>query len=584
MQSLPPYLVIMVSALAAIIFGWLEVKRRNRSRLGLRLAAVLIVVAALACIALPLKYNATQSVNQAQKHILLTSGFDNDSLPTDINNHIYTLDASVNKRFPKAKLLTGLDELPDLKLLHIYGDGLKPYQLEQLEGVPIAFHPSSKPHGVIAASWPEKVKDGDNLQVQGLYNNILNKKIKLTLKGSATALDSVTIEPRSEAKFNLSAKPKATGELVYQLYVDTALQGDVPVQVIPTKTLKVLMLSASPDFETKFLKNWLAGNGYAVAMRTVISKDKYNTEFINLPQPNINSLSATILNKFDVVIGDLSVLASLNPAEAAVLKQQINDGGLGVILRADSTDKKTWLQNGFAVDRPSGKEASPGFISIGTQKSRSGKLPVGAAYINHNNGTQALAKTGAKTVAAIAQAGAGKVVFNIVNNSYSWVLGGDKEDYAWYWSALISNAARKAEPDPLKITFSSLPVTGEPVKFNIDRGDSGPILINNERVAPEQSQSVPFLWFADGQTTAPGWQTLQSGGHSALWYAYPGDQWLGIQSAQKIAATTAYQSAHPILSDVTKQIQEKIRIDVPKIYFYMLLLAACTFLWIEAKL
>jgi hypothetical protein len=42
------------------------------------------------------------------------------------------------------------------------------------------------------------------------------------------------------------------------------------------------MLSASPDFESKFLKNWLSENGYAVALRSAISKDKFNSEYINI--------------------------------------------------------------------------------------------------------------------------------------------------------------------------------------------------------------------------------------------------------------------------------------------------------------
>jgi hypothetical protein len=56
-----------------------------------------------------------------------------------------------------------------------------------------------------------------------------------------------------------------------------------------------------------------------------------------------------------------------------------------------------------------------------------------------------------------------------------------------------------------------------------------------------------------------------------------------VQATDKIIATKKYAASHKISDIVTKQIQQKVRIDVPKIYFYILLLAACTFLWIETK-
>ncbi|RFZ92024.1 hypothetical protein D0C36_11290 [Mucilaginibacter conchicola] len=585
MQSLPPYIIISVCAIAATVFAVLEIKRRNKTLLAWRLVAVVVAVAALACIALPLKYDSERALNTEKKTVLLTAGFNADSVAADSNTLVYTLDGAIKKAYPKATLLRGLDELTEAKAntLHIYGDGLKTYELSQLDSMPVAFHPSGKPSGVTSATWAAQLKAGEALQVQGVYNNTSTQKVKLVLKGLATGLDSVTVGPKSETRFSLSTKPAATGLLVYQLYADTALKGDIPVQEKPVKPLRVLMLSASPGFETKFLKNWLGSNGYAVAMRTAISKNKYNTEFINLPQTNISSLSASMLNKFDVVIGDLSALTSLNQTETSVLKKQVDDGGLGIIVRADSTDKKSWLQNGFLVDSPSGKEAAPSFISIDNQKSRSGKLLTGNAQLIHQNSTQQLASAGNRTLAAAAQTGMGKVVFTTLNNTYSWMLGGDKEDYAAFWSVLIGKAARKADDAPLKISFASLPVVGEPINLNIERGDANALSINNEAVAPEQSLSVPFAWVADGQTNTHGWQTLQNGESFANWYAYPANQWQSIQSSEKINATKVYANSHPNTSIVTNSIQRNVRIDVPKIYFYVLLLAACTFLWIEAK-
>jgi hypothetical protein len=61
-------------------------------------------------------------------------------------------------------------------------------------------------------------------------------------------------------------------------------------------------------------------------------------------------------------------------------------------------------------------------------------------------------------------------------------------------------------------------------------------------------------------------------------YTYAQKDWKTVQDAEKLSATKKYANTHKIGDIVTKQIQQKVRIDVPKIYFYILLLVACTFL------
>ncbi|RZK46094.1 MAG: hypothetical protein EOO94_03355 [Pedobacter sp.] len=144
----------------------------------MRLAAVAVAVAAVGCIALPLKYNGKQAVSANKKLVLLTAGFSADSISVDSNTRVYTLDAAIKKAYPKAILLTGLDELTNANTLHIYGDGLKRYQLVQLDSLPIKFHPSRNPSGITSANWATHVKAGDALQVQGIYSNRSTRKVK----------------------------------------------------------------------------------------------------------------------------------------------------------------------------------------------------------------------------------------------------------------------------------------------------------------------------------------------------------------------------------------------------------------------
>lgn len=584
MQGSWIYLDWALCIFMVVLFVWLEYRRANKRFLLLRIVAVIIAIAALAFIILPIKYNSTVTRTDQHKAILLTPGFDIDSLPNGMDTSIITLDETIKKAYPKVKLISGLDEWSKTAPLHIYGHGLSKDELAQLDSMPVTFHAAKIAAGVSNVSWNSRLKAGEALQVQGVYNNTSAQKIKLVLRGLNTGLDSISLPPNGQTPFELSAIPKATGKIVFTLNADTTLQGSLPVQIDPVKPLKVLMLSASPDFESKFLKNWLSENGYAVALRSAISKGKYNSEYINIAQFNLDKLSTQTLAQFDVVIGDLSVLSTLSSAESDVLKQAVADKGIGLIVRADSAGKTSWLQKQFPVDRPSGKEPEPASLIINGNKSGSGKLAYGPAHIVYRNGTQPLVKTKERVLAGSALYGSGKIIFTTLNNTFSWMLAGNKQDYTALWSVLLSKAARKNDGVKDDIQFALLPVSNEPVMLQVSQSIASPISINNELIAPAQNADVPFEWSTTYRPQSAGWQNVKLGDKLSTWFAYPQNNWKTLRSAEKIAATTQYAALHPNSQIVTKQIQQKVRIDVPKIYFYILLLAACTFLWIETKL
>jgi hypothetical protein len=582
MQSNWPFIVIAFCILLALGFAWLEYRRANKRFLLVRIVAIIAASAALACIILPITYNSNVTKTDEHKTVLLTDGFDADSINT-ANAVILTTDATVKKAYPKAKLINGLDELSQTDRLHVYGYGLSGAELQELDSLPLVFHPSKISAGVTQVNWNGRLKAGEALQVQGQYNNTSAQKIKLVLRGLDTGLDSVTLPPNVQTSFDLSAIPKTTGKVIFNLYTDTALQGNIPVQIDPVKPLEVLILSASPDFESKFLKNWLSENGYAVALRSAISKDKFNSEYINIDQFKLDNISTQTLDRFDVVIGDLSVLNALSPAESGALKQEIADKGLGLIVRADSTGKTSWLQKQFPLDRPSGKEPAPASLIINGKKSES-KLNYGLAHIIYQNGTQPLVKTVQdRVLASSAIFGSGKVVFTTLNNTFSWMLAGNKQDYSALWSALITKAARKEDNVESGIDLLSPPYADEPIALKISQGKSSPIIINGQVIASTQNPSVPFEYDLLYWPQTVGWQSLKQNDQASSWYTYARQDWKTVQDADKLSATKKYANTHKIGDIVTKQIQQKVRIDVPKIYFYILLLVACTFLWIETK-
>ncbi|WP_184547421.1 hypothetical protein [Mucilaginibacter sp. FT3.2] len=587
-------IVIVICILLAVFAVWKEVVRLNKSRLLPRIVASIIAVAALACIVIPLSYQIDVNKQDKNEALLLTDGFSKDSLIQYKTEKLFTLDGKIKKDIPKAIQIFDLGDLRSdstITQVRILGNGLNKTELQQFGGLPLAFHPIPVKQGITAISWNKQLKTGEDLNIQGIYQNTLAKKIKLVLNGLSTGLDSTIIEAGKTAPFNLNTVPKNSGRNIYSLLVlaggDTLEKESIPVQIEHAKPLKVLMLTSSPDFESRFLKNWLSENGYAVVVRSAISKDKFNKEFINIEQFPLDHLSAAVFNKFDVLIGDLSVLKTLNSAEAAALQQDVNQKGLGVIVRADSALKSDyWMQRNFSSDRLAVKDPAPVSLILQGKMALSAKLNAGIVYINNQNNIQSLVsdKQG-HILAASTLAGAGKLVFTPLNSTFSWVLGGNKTDYAGLWSLLISKVTRKLPTSENWTVKSAIPTLSNPVELLLESATiPSDIQIEGGTIGPKQNAFIPFEWLVKYWPTSAGWQSVKQANGMLKWfYVYNNADWRSIRALKKQADTKAYVIQHAINSNVTKQIQEKATITVRKIYFYVLLLMACAFLWLEAR-
>jgi hypothetical protein len=584
--------VIWICLLLSAFAVYREYVRENKAHLLWRIVAVLLAVTALAGVIWPITYSATVTQTPGAGKILLTEGFNADSL--NKNDSIYTLDKSVHQQYPKAKLLDDLQALfndsAHITPVHILGYGLDADELEQLSGRQVVFHPSPVPDGFTAVNWTEKVKTGRQFNVQGTYQNTSAKACALVLKGLNTTLDSVTIPARSNAPFSLKSIPKNSGRVVYSLIVlngkDTLKQESLPVIIEKNQALKVLLLSSSPDFESKFLKTWLGGNGYGMASRSVISKGKFGQEYLNMDQPDLSHITATLLSKFDIVVGDLSALKSLSPPESSALQQEISQKGLGLIIRADSADKKpSWLQSSFPISYQAGKQQTPMALNI-RGVGKTAKLNIDPVDIIPQSNTQALiTDEHGHTHAGLTLSGAGKLIFTTINHTYSWMLAGNQTDYTALWSLLIETAARKSPVTENWSVASSLPVTNQPVALVLESGlPAGDIKVNQSVVYPSQNPAVPFQQSVTYWPAAYGWQQVtRPNGSPYWWYAWKKNEWLSLKAVKKLTLTSQYVKDNPAIATVTKQIQQKTHASVPKIYFYILFLMAATFLWAESK-
>ncbi|WP_158825139.1 hypothetical protein [Mucilaginibacter lacusdianchii] len=588
--------VIIISSILALISIWLEYRRSNRRYLVWRILACIIAIGALACLVLPITYQSqTQIMKGDNNAVLLTEGYTKDSIS---NNYkfIFTTDKAIKEAYPKAVLLSGLEEVAQhrsaIKNLYILGYGLSTDELKTLSHVATTYTAPKIPAGIQTIDWQGKLKAGEQLQVQGRFNNTASKSVKLVLKGLNTGLDSVNIAANQTADFELATHTKSTGRQTFNLIgisgSDTITNETLPFIIEPAKPVKVLMLSAAPNFETNFLKNWLSSNGYAVAARAVISKDKISQDFVNMNKLPLDRLTSNLLAQFDAVIGDLSALKTLGGPESAALKQQVTLNGLGVIVRADSADKNaSWLQQDFAITTVAAKGQLTTALRLQNQQAKTAVLNVDPSYINSRSNTQNLVyDTQNHILASSAMAGAGRIAFTTLNHTYTWMLAGNGKDYSALWSLLIGKAVRKAAPMANWQIASATPSVSESVKLEYQgTALTSSITIDQSVLAPQQNRFVPYSWSVTYWPNQIGWQQVRTGGNtSALWYTYAKSNWNSLKILKKIADTKNYIENQPKINSVTKQIQQTAKVEVPKFYFYLILLIACSFLWIERKL
>ncbi|HQS52970.1 MAG TPA: hypothetical protein PLN99_13850, partial [Daejeonella sp.] len=271
---------------------------------------------------------------------------------------------------------------------------------------------------------------------------------------------------------------KAVYALIGITEKDSILNENVPVFVQVQAPLKVLILSSSPDFENKFLKNWLFENQYSIAVRSAISKSKFSTEFLNSTRINLDRITPSVLENFDVLISDPNELSALSRAENQAIQNQLSNG-MGLIMIADSIPEAEGFFNRIfetkALVRADEKTISLSWDDYNTKKMSLGLS--GSFRILPKDGNQALVMDDkANIIVSSKLSGRGRILLSSITDTYTWILGNDLKSYSSYWSELIGNVARKKELSSVWALKDPLPALNQETSIIIETGsDSIPV-------------------------------------------------------------------------------------------------------------
>ena len=589
------YIVITLALLLGFIV-YKEIGRKNKSNLIFRIAASVFAILALLFIALPISYNRTVSTDNGNIAVLLTEGYHQDSLAKWKGASLFSTDKEITERDKKVQYIPDIDYFlaskPDYQTLHILGYGLESNEIKSLKTKNVIFHPSALENGVSSISWPGKIRSGEQLLVQGQYNNTTGSEVKLILQGLGTNLDSVIIREETWNAFELKCIPKHLDKAVYSLLAiadnDTLFTEELPVLVKERESLRVLIMGSSPDFENKFLKNWLSEQGYSVSVRTTISTAKYSTEFLNSRKNDLNRINTTLLNDFDILIGDMSELSRLSSAENQAVQNQVNNG-MGLIIKADSAEPGNgFYRNSFILRE--NKKVIPKTIKLSWEGHSATKTVLqgsNSIEIIAQSGTQSLVKNENGDILLNSKlSGKGKILLTVINDSYTWILGNNIDDYSSFWSYILEKAGRKKE-NAESFAMDNLPVINKKmgIEFQNETGTIPGIQINKESLTFKQHPLMSFLQTGLFWPAHVGWQSFQTEGTDTNWfYVFDKNAWKIIKASEKLKNTRTFseRSEDIIISEKgTKQMNED---TVPPIWFYILFVLCCTYLWLEVKL
>lgn len=587
-------IIFLALLLSFLIFK--EIGRKNKSNLIFRLSASILAIVSLLFILFPLKYDRKVSLSNSTIAILLTDGYSKDSLEKYKGASLFSTDLAITKKDNKVQYIHNiayfLTSKPDYQTLHIFGYGLESDELKSLKNKNLIFHPTALKNGVSSISWPEKIRSGEQLLVQGKYNNTSRPEVKLILQGLGTNLDSVTIRKDTWNNFELKCIPKHLDKAVYSLIAladkDTLSREKLPVIVKERESMRILILASAPDFENKFLKNWLAQQGYSLSVRTSISTAKYNTEFLNSRKNDLNRINTTLLNDFDILIGDMSELSRLSKLENQAVQNQVNQG-MGLIIKADASESG----NGFyrkAFPIRENKQAIPKTIKL-TWEGHSALKAIlqGSSSIEilAQAGTQSLVKNERGNILTNSKLfGQGKILLTVINDSYTWMLGNQEEDYSSLWSYILQKAARKKEnTESLAVHF--LPVINKDtgIEIQTETGNISRFQIKGKRIALKQHSLMSFQETGSFWAAESGWQSFQFENTDSNWfYVFDEKAWTVVKASEKLKNTQNFieQSAKKITTgNEAVQVYED---TIHPIWFYILFILCCTYLWLEVKL
>ncbi|MFD2246849.1 hypothetical protein [Pontibacter ruber] len=599
-----PYLPYLLAIVAALLLVWLAWRRPNRRRLVWRLAASAVAGISLVLLLFPPTYQRALDPGTA---ILLTEGYQPDTLNDLLRKmepapQVYTYKTAAPKSEAVTDLYTFRQQHPQVNMVHVVGYGLEEQELQALKNISLVPHLDPMPAGVSAVTWPGTTALGEAVVVAGKFNHTINEEAKLYLQAAGRVQDSVTVKDVGNHTFQLRYTPKQAGRYTYTLLMKAAGRTDtvglIPVQVEAPQKLGVLLVSSFPVFEFKFLKNHLGQLQHRVALRSTVSKGMYQSEWLNMPQTDLNRITPKLLQQFDMVITEPQALQELSSTEKAALQRAVTEEGLGVLTIAGEqpANRSTAFFTSFKSKRLSQQDTRTARATW-TNNTSAATAALPYTLVSSEAVTGLVEEQGNSLLAAGRKAGWGTVAMTVIPQTFSWQLEGKQSTYASYWAHLLSSVAKKEVQEKFwQLTTPQAPKPHRPVDLSLtdytlqstQKAPAAAIRSINDTasisIALQQHPHQPEQFSSTFWPRHTGWHVVESPDVEPFYFlvqdsvAWPHQAILAKREAtEQFVQQQSIKLAATTTTDFTKE-------QVPVIWFFLLFVLSSGFLWLEEKL
>lgn len=338
-------------------------------------------------------------------------------------------------------LATALRQHPQVRTLHIMGDGLEARDQDAAASLQIQF--DAAPLAIGIRDWwaSPSVQSGNAVHVRGVTAG--GKRIEL-LDPAGVRADQQALQ--ADGAFALHAATRSPGLAVYQLSLlgaddKTIDMTSVPVQVLPTLSSRLLLRSGGPDPELKFLRRWAADNGATLKASIDLGA---GVQAGDLPF----ALDTRTLADTDVLILDDRSWNALGRTSRANVLDAVSNG-LGLLLRAT-----TPLSDGETLGMQVRAASLPTSFKLLVADANDSTLPAltrPQLRIDNPSGQTLLRDDRGNPLAAWRAHGRGRIGIWLPTDSYRLALAGHADLHARLWADAINSVARGRTAVPREV-------------------------------------------------------------------------------------------------------------------------------------
>ena len=507
---------------------------------------------------------------------------------------------------PEATDMAGAARVPDLatalrrypsSTVTLIGAGLAARDRDAALPADTRWQAPSAANGWIALQPPVDTAPGARFDVHAQARGVDRAQAEL-LDPAGAVVDRAPLA--ADGHVQLSGIARAEGRSVFQLrLLDTqghvADSVPVPQQTLAAAPLRLLVRSAAPGAELKYLRRWATDAGIRVQVQAETGAG------LSLGDGNV-ALDASTLARSDLLLLDERSLAALGAAQLAAVRQALRDG-LGLLVRstgAPSASARQRLRDlGLPVQGDAGSQvaAMPGEGDATMLQARRGPLAAGtlptadgedADRASHAAALPALEYLAlqaadsrpllqdrdGKPIGGWRAVGKGRIGLLPITDSWRWVLAGREDRHGELWSTVFASLARAQPGTEGPWSTQALAWAGErqslcgvqaPLRAFDGRGDGVPLIVDSTTGTTRCAGWWP---------RQAGWQRLQHGGRTQWRYVFDPKQ---APALHRQAMTNATAQRLATAAPATAQASQ--RVPGPRWPWWLAFVLCASLLW-----